>query len=91
MTNDKLAVAHDFDLEIRRRGNWDRREFVKGVAALAGSAGLLGYDMKPSSAEPPPEITTIRLTAFPGGVFRTAVRGRVASQGEGFTDVSYSS
>ncbi len=61
MTNDKLAVDHDTELESPRSGSWDRREFVKGVAALAGSAGLLGYDVKPAVAEPPPETTKIRL------------------------------
>jgi NitT/TauT family transport system substrate-binding protein len=61
MTNDKLEVAHHADLATRHSGHWDRRDFVKGVAAVAGSAGLIGYDLKPAAAEPPPEITKIRL------------------------------
>lgn len=43
MANDKLEVNHVAVREVSRSGAWDRREFVKGVAALAGSAGMLGY------------------------------------------------
>ena len=62
MANDKLAVDHDTDLESQPSGIWDRREFVKGVAALVGSAGLYGYDVLPASAEPPPEIVIHFIT-----------------------------
>ena len=47
MANDKLAVDPVTDLKVPHNGIWGRREFVKGVAALAGSAALLGYDLKP--------------------------------------------
>jgi NitT/TauT family transport system substrate-binding protein len=39
----------------------DRREFMKELGALAGSAAMLGYDLKLANAEPPPEITRIRI------------------------------
>ena len=38
-----------------------RRTFVKNLVALAGSAALLGYDIRRAAAEPPPETTRIRL------------------------------
>ena len=37
--SDRSAARETWDAKTL-----DRREFVKGVAALAGSAGLLGYD-----------------------------------------------
>ena len=63
MINNKLTVDHDTDLETRHGGMWDRRAFVKGVSALVGSAGLLGYDMKPAAAGPPvqPEAITLNF------------------------------
>ena len=89
MANDKLAVDHVTDLEIPHNGIRGRREFVKGVAALAGSAGLLGYDMSPSFAEPPPEITTLRLTAYPGACIAPQYVAEPLLKAEGFTDVRY--
>jgi hypothetical protein len=38
-----------------------RREFVKGLGALAGSAALLGYDLSLANADPPPEVTKLRI------------------------------
>lgn len=89
MTNDKFEVAHGSNLEIRSGAVWDRREFVKGVAALAGSAGLLAYDMKPSFAEPPPEITTLRLTAYSAACIAPQYVAEPLLEAEGFTDVRY--
>jgi NitT/TauT family transport system substrate-binding protein len=68
---------------------WDRREFVKGLAALAGSAGLLGYDMKPAAAEPPPETMKIRLAQIPGICIAPQYIAEELLRGEGFTDVQY--
>jgi hypothetical protein len=56
MTNGNLVFGPATDLKSRQGGNWDRREFVKSLGALAGSAGLLGYDIKPAAAEPPPTM-----------------------------------
>ena len=68
---------------------WGRREFVKGMAALAGSAGLLGYDLKPVAAEPPPETTRIRLSQIPGICVAPQYVAEELLRGEGFTDVQY--
>ena len=38
-----------------------RREFMKGLGALAGSAAFLGYDLRLANAEPPPETTKLRI------------------------------
>src|SRR5262249_36266984 len=69
--------------------NRRRREFMKGLGALAGSAGLLGYDLRLAKAEPPPETTRIRLIKAP---IICAVPQLLAEQllrAEGFTDVQY--
>jgi NitT/TauT family transport system substrate-binding protein len=89
MANHKLAVDHVTDLEVQRRGNWDRREFVKSVAALAGSAGLLGYDMEPASAEAPPEVTKIRLVGSAGICFAPQFLAEELLRLEGFSQVEY--
>lgn len=89
MTNDKLKVAPGSELEIRSGGNWARREFVKGVAALAGSAGLFGYDMKPAAAEPPPETKKIRLVKVPAICLAPEYLAEELLRLEGFTEVEY--
>jgi NitT/TauT family transport system substrate-binding protein len=89
MTNDKFAADHLTDLAIRRAGNWDRREFVKGVAALAGSAGLLGYDPGLAAAEPPLETTKIRLVQLPAICLAPQYLAEELLRAEGFTEISY--
>jgi NitT/TauT family transport system substrate-binding protein len=89
MKNDKLEVAHGADLERQRGGNWGRREFLKGASALAGSAGLLGYNMRPAAAEPPPETTTIRLLHFPAVCLAPNYLAEQFLRLEGFTQIEY--
>ncbi len=89
MTNDKVEAAHDTGLDIRRSSNWNRREFVKGVAALAGSAGLLGYDMGLAANEPPPEINKIRLVRNIAICLAPQYLAEELLRLEGFTDVQY--
>ena len=89
MTNDKIEVAHGADLETGCGGHWDRRKFVKGVAALAGSGGLLGYDMKPASAEPPPEITKIRLVVNGAICLAPQYMAEELLRLEGFSEIEY--
>jgi len=76
-------------VETRDTKPWGRREFVKGVAALAGSAGLFGYEMKPAAAEPPPETTRIRLAQIPGICIAPQYVAEELLRAEGFTDVQY--
>lgn len=89
MTNDKLEGAHGADLEVRRGGNLGRREFVKGMAALAGSAGLFGYDTKSACAEPPPETTRIRLPHAPAICLSPLYLAEELLRIEGFSDINY--
>jgi NitT/TauT family transport system substrate-binding protein len=89
MTNNKVAVAYGAEFEIGRRGNCDRREFVKGMAALVGSAGLLGYDIKPAAAEPPPETTKIRLVSASTICMAPQYLAEELLRLEGFSQIEY--
>ncbi len=89
MTNEKLEVSRGSDLVSGRDGNWDRREFVKCVVALAGSAGLLGYDMKPAAAEPPPEVRKIRIAEALVACQAPLHLAEELLRAEGFVEVEY--
>ena len=62
---------------------------MKGLSALAGSAAMLGYDLRLASAEPPPEITRIRIHEN----WITCLAPQIVAQellySEGFKDVQY--
>ena len=89
MANDRLAIDHVTDLKVQRGGTWDRREFVKGVGALAASAGLLGYDLRAARAEPPPETTTVRLIHAPAMCLAPQYDAEELLHQEGFSKVEY--
>ena len=86
---DSRLAGRDVTVESSDLKPWDRREFVKGIAALAGSAGLLGYDMRPAAAEPPPETTRIRLVHSPAICFAPQYIAEELLRLEGFTEVKY--
>jgi NitT/TauT family transport system substrate-binding protein len=70
----------------RQGEGWSRREFLGGVA-LAGTTGFLGLHPRLVGAEPPPEMTRLRLVR---GRAICVVPEYVAEellQGEGFTEV----
>jgi NitT/TauT family transport system substrate-binding protein len=76
-------------IQAQTRRHWKRRDFVKGVAALAGAAGLSAYDIRPAAAEPPPEVT--KLTLLENNITCLAPQ-YVANEllhAEGFSDVRY--
>jgi NitT/TauT family transport system substrate-binding protein len=64
-----------------------RRNVLAGLSA-AGAAGLLGA--RPTLArEPPPEVTTIRLTKIPGICIAPQYVAEKLLLAEGFTEVRY--
>jgi NitT/TauT family transport system substrate-binding protein len=77
--------AYDVPHDVR----WGRREFVKGLSALAGSAGLLGFDPRLAAAEPPPETTKLRLFEGPVTCIAPQLVAEELLRSEGFTDVQY--
>lgn len=69
----------------------NRREFLRGLS-IAGAAGLLGLRPGSAAAEPPPEITTIRLireTEFAVLCYAPQYIAEEFLRMEGFTDVRY--
>jgi hypothetical protein len=58
---DDLIGAPGIGMQTETPSRWRRRDVVKGLGALAGSAVLLGYDFRFANAEPPPETTRLRI------------------------------
>ena len=87
MGSGKRLVDPNRGLQPYTYRRWGRRDFVKGVAALAGIAGV----SRPAitlAEDPPPETTRIRLIRTP--IICTAPQQVVAQQllrAEGFTEV----
>src|SRR5262245_7690322 len=67
--------------------SYGRREFVGGLT-LAGAAGVLGWH-DPAEAEPPPEITTIRLTKEPYVCLSPQYVAEELLRAEGFREIRY--
>jgi NitT/TauT family transport system substrate-binding protein len=67
---------------------WGRREFLGGVA-LVGTAGLIGLNLEPALADPPPETTTLRLIKIPGICIAPQYVADELLRGEGFNRVEY--
>ncbi len=65
-----------------------RREFVSGLT-LAGTSGLLGVRPETAGAEPPPEMTTLRLGQSPSACQAPLYVAEDLLRGEGFTDVKW--
>ena len=73
----------------RHTEGWSRREFLGGLA-LAGTAGLLGLKPELVAAEPPPEITTLRLVQEPTSICEAPQYvAEELLRSEGFTEVQY--
>src|SRR5215831_4172855 len=68
--------------------SWSRREFL-GRLTLAGTAGVLGLCPSPVAAEPPPEVTRIRLHKMPGICIAPQYVAEELLHAEGFTEVQY--
>jgi NitT/TauT family transport system substrate-binding protein len=66
----------------------ERREFIKGFAALAAAA-LSAYDMRSAPAEPPPETTTIRIVDTEITCIAPQIVAQELLYAEGFKEVKY--
>src|SRR5262245_37423134 len=89
MTDAKLLLDPVRHYDDRRAWRLGRREFVKSLGALAGSAGLLGYDLELANADPPPETTKLRITENEVTCIAPQVIARELLYAEGFTEVQY--
>jgi NitT/TauT family transport system substrate-binding protein len=71
-----------------RTEGWNRRDFVRGMT-LAGMTGFAGFRPVAAHAEPPPEITKLRLMEFPVTCPAPQYVAQELLYDEGFTDVRY--
>ena len=65
-----------------------RRDFLR-AATTAGAAALVGFRSGRAAAEPPPEVSTLKLLQFPSGCQGPLHVAEELLRGEGFTDVRY--
>jgi NitT/TauT family transport system substrate-binding protein len=75
-------------MNTRQADGWTRRRFLGGLT-VAGAAGMLGLHPRRVTAEPPPEMTRLRLGRFPGICGAPLVMAEEFLPGEGFTEVQY--
>jgi NitT/TauT family transport system substrate-binding protein len=71
----------------QKNDRWSRREFLG--ATLVGTGALLGFPSEPSTAEPPPETTRIRLVQAGGMCQAPKYVAEDLLRAEGFADVQY--
>jgi NitT/TauT family transport system substrate-binding protein len=88
MSSGNHLVRPTGNIEVHTPYHWGRRDFVKGVAALAGAAGLSGY-MRSAAAEPPPEITRVRLLHSPAICVAPEYLAEDLLRLEGFSSVEF--
>jgi NitT/TauT family transport system substrate-binding protein len=67
---------------------YSRRRFLGGLP-LAGAAGFLGLEPRPTAAEPPPETTTITLVQIPSICQAPQYVAEELLRAEGFVEVHY--
>lgn len=89
MKHDHHAIASVVPEQMPTAARWDRRTCVKSLAALAGSAALLGYDIKLATAEPPPETTKLRIIHTLAACTAPSYIVEELLYAEGFTEVQY--
>jgi len=75
-------------MRIQHARQFSRRRFL-GRLTLAGTAGFLGLQPRPVTAEPPPETTRLRLVRRPAICVAPEYVAEELLQGEGFTEVQY--
>lgn len=89
MNDEEGAEDLDAGAKVGQAEALYRRTFLKGVAALAGSSALLGYDLGSATAEEPLETKSIRLVHTPVICFAPQYLAEELLRLEGFTDVTY--
>jgi NitT/TauT family transport system substrate-binding protein len=65
---------------------WTRRAFLGGLT-LTGTIGLLGLRPRLGAAEPPPEMTTLKIPHAPAACLAPQFVAEDLLRAEGFTDL----
>ena len=91
--NTRISFCSDPVIEnpkskIQNLKGWSRRQFLS-TTALAGAGTFLGLRSEGLAAEPPPEITRLRLTQRPSICIAAQYVAEEFFRAEGFTDVQY--
>ena len=73
---------------MTQHARWDRRTFLTASSVVA-AAQLLGCPPRLAGAEPPPEMSTLKVVQFPSGCQGPLHVAEELLRGEGFTDVRY--
>jgi len=68
--------------------DWSRREFLSALT-LASAAGILGLEGTPVAAEPPPEMTKLRIGHVGSACTAPQFIAEDLLRTEGFTDIKY--
>jgi NitT/TauT family transport system substrate-binding protein len=89
MKHDRRAVDSLAPQQMPSAPRWNRRTFVKRLAALAASAPLFGHDVLPAMADPPPETTRIRLIRTPAICVAPQYLAEQLLRLEGFSQIEY--
>jgi NitT/TauT family transport system substrate-binding protein len=75
-------------MSSRRFNHWSRREFLCALT-LATASGVLGLKDEAAAAEPPPEMTRLRIPQVPSTCRSPEWVAEELLRTEGFTDVQY--
>jgi NitT/TauT family transport system substrate-binding protein len=89
MSSGNHLIGLKSGIQAQTADHWGRRNFVKGMAALAGAAALSAYDMRSAGAEPPAETTKIRLLHTPAMCLAPQYIAEELLRAEGFSEIEY--
>jgi NitT/TauT family transport system substrate-binding protein len=84
----RAKPAEEDGMSTMRKSRADRRAFLASISAL-GAGALLGYDLKPAAAEPPPEVSKIRLVQNPAICLAPQYLAEELLRLEGFAEIEY--
>ena len=89
MSSGNHLVHPNGAIQAETAHHWGRRDFVKGVAALAGAAELSAHGMRSAGAEAPPETSRVRIIKSPAICLAPEYVAEELLRLEGFSDIEY--
>src|SRR5215813_501600 len=89
MSSGNHLVHPNGAIQAETAHHWGRRDFVKGVAALAGAAELSAYGMRSADAEASPETSRVRIIKSPAICLAPEYVAEELLRLEGFSNIEY--